>query len=397
LNINPYDLLNRNHSIFKEDFRRNEDFLSEEIEGSSFLIIGAAGTIGQAVTKEIFCKNPKNLNVVDISENNLVELVRDLRSSEGYIKGEFKTFCIDYGSREFEVFFNETEPYDYIFNFSALKHVRSEKDPYSLMRMIKVNIIFLSKLLKMIKGKDLKNYFSVSTDKATNPENLMGATKVIMEKMLFDREISHNVSSARFANVAFSDGSLLFGFNQRYKKKQPITAPIDIKRYFLTNEESGELCVLSGLLGKNRDIFFPKMSEESDLYDFQTLAKKYISSLGYEPYECNSEEEARKNAKDFISKGKWPCFFEQSDTTGEKLIEEFYDSSESLDLDTFKSIGVIKNKTAPSQESLAYFLDSLEKLSEKETWTKQEILNLFYSILPDFKHEEKNRYLDDKM
>ena len=182
MNINPYDFLNRNHSIFKEDFRRNEDFLSEEIEGSSFLIIGAAGTIGQAVTKEIFCKNPKNLNVVDISENNLVELVRDLRSSKGYIKGEFKTFCIDYGSREFEVFFNETEPYDYIFNFSALKHVRSEKDPYSLMRMIKVNIIFLSKLLKMIKGKDLKNYFSVSTDKATNPENLMGATKVIMEK-----------------------------------------------------------------------------------------------------------------------------------------------------------------------------------------------------------------------
>ncbi len=397
MNINPYDLLNRNRSIFKEDFKKNEDLLSEEIENSSFLIIGAAGTIGQAVTKKIFFRNPKVLNVVDISENNLVELVRDLRSSKGYITGEFKTFCIDYGSREFEVFFNETEPYDYIFNFSALKHVRSEKDPYSLMRMIKVNITFLSKLLKMIKDKNLKNYFSVSTDKATNPENLMGATKIIMERMLFDKGISHNVSSARFANVAFSDGSLLFGFNQRYKKKQPITAPTNIKRYLLTKEESGELCVLSGLMGENRDIFFPKMSKESDLYDFTTIAKKYISLLGYEPYECSTEEEARRNAEDLISKGKWPCYFEQSDTTGEKFIEEFYDSSEILDLETYKSIGVIKNKTASNKESMTYFLNSLEKLSEKGTWTKRDILKLFFDILPDFQHEEKSRYLDDKM
>lgn len=397
MNINPYDLLNRNRSIFKEDFKKNEDLLSEEIENSSFLIIGAAGTIGQAVTKKIFFRNPKVLNVVDISENNLVELVRDLRSSKGYITGEFKTFCIDYGSREFEVFFNETEPYDYIFNFSALKHVRSEKDPYSLMRMIKVNITFLSKLLKMIKDKNLKNYFSVSTDKATNPENLMGATKIIMERMLFDKGISHNVSSARFANVAFSDGSLLFGFNQRYKKKQPITAPTNIKRYLLTKEESGELCVLSGLMGENRDIFFPKMSKESDLYDFTTIAKKYISLLGYEPYECSTEEEARRNAEDLISKGKWPCYFEQSDTTGEKFIEEFYDSSEILDLEKYKSIGVIKNKTASNKESMTYFLNSLEKLSEKGTWTKRDILKLFFDILPDFQHEEKSRYLDDKM
>ena len=397
MNINPYDLLNRNRSIFIEDFKKNEDLLSEEIENSSFLIIGAAGTIGQAVTKKIFFRNPKVLNVVDISENNLVELVRDLRSSKGYITGEFKTFCIDYGSREFEVFFNETEPYDYIFNFSALKHVRSEKDPYSLMRMIKVNITFLSKLLKMIKDKNLKNYFSVSTDKATNPENLMGATKIIMERMLFDKGISHNVSSARFANVAFSDGSLLFGFNQRYKKKQPITAPTNIKRYLLTKEESGELCVLSGLMGENRDIFFPKMSKESDLYDFTTIAKKYISLLGYEPYECSTEEEARRNAEDLISKGKWPCYFEQSDTTGEKFIEEFYDSSEILDLETYKSIGVIKNKTASNKESMTYFLNSLEKLSEKGTWTKRDILKLFFDILPDFQHEEKSRYLDDKM
>ena len=265
------------------------------------------------------------------------------------------------------------------------------------MRMIKVNITFLSKLLKMIKDKNLKNYFSVSTDKATNPENLMGATKIIMERMLFDKGISHNVSSARFANVAFSDGSLLFGFNQRYKKKQPITAPTNIKRYLLTKEESGELCVLSGLMGENRDIFFPKMSKESDLYDFTTIAKKYISLLGYEPYECSTEEEARRNAEDLISKGKWPCYFEQSDTTGEKFIEEFYDSSEILDLETYKSIGVIKNKTASNKESMTYFLNSLEKLSEKGTWTKRDILKLFFDILPDFQHEEKSRYLDDKM
>ena len=250
-------LISRTRRIFVEDINENSMRLNEIVSSSSFLIIGAAGSIGQSVTKEIFKRNPKIIHCVDISENNLVELVRDIRSSLGYIAGEFRTYALDAGSLEFQNLFHSVGGYDYIFNLSALKHVRSEKDPFTIMRMIDVNIFNTIKVAELGIQYNAKKYFCVSTDKAANPVNMMGGSKKIMEIFLNNMSARLNISMARFANVAFSDGSLLFGFQNRIQKKQPIAAPNDIKRYFLSHQEAGELCLMSCLLGENRDLFFP--------------------------------------------------------------------------------------------------------------------------------------------
>lgn len=291
--MNVLKLIGRDGELFEEDIKRVGKELDETVGKSKFLIIGGAGSIGSAVVKEIFKRNPKKLHVVDISENDLVELVRDIRSSLGYIKGEFKTFVLDVGSDIYDTFIENDGKYDYVLNLSALKHVRSEKDPYTLMRMIDVNIFNTNKTISQSIKKGAKKYFCVSTDKATNPVNMMGASKRIMECFLMKRSLEIPVSTARFANVAFSKGSLLFGFNRRIEKKQPISAPKDIKRYFITQKESGELCLMSAIFGENRDIFFPKLSEKLHLISFAEIAVKYLNELGYEPYECKSEEGKR--------------------------------------------------------------------------------------------------------
>ena len=291
----------------------------------------------------------------------MVELVRDIRSTLGYIDGEFKTFALDSGCHEFEVFFTNVGPYDYVFNLSALKHVRSEKDPYTLMRMIEVNIFNTIKTLSIASQAGLKNYFCVSTDKAANPVNMMGGSKRIMEMFLMRESLTQNISMARFANVAFSDGSLLHGFNQRFAKRQPISAPNDVKRYFVTPQESGELCLMSGLLGSNRDIFFPKLSENLHLTTFAEIASKYLSELGYEPYECESEDEARDRCHKLIKQKKWPCYFFKSDTTGEKDFEEFFTDNEDLDMKRFSSIGIVKNDASYEEEKLTFFLKESQK------------------------------------
>jgi len=292
--VNILELIGRNKPLFENDMEINEDKIYQIVSSSKFLVIGGAGSIGQSVVKEIFKRNPLKLHVVDISENNMVELVRDIRSSYGYIKGDFRTFSLDIGSIEYDAFINSDGNYDYVLNLSALKHVRSEKDPYTLMRMLDVNILNTIKTISHSIQNNSKKYFCVSTDKAANPVNMMGASKRIMELFLM-RESKHiSISTARFANVAFSDGSLLHGFNQRIQKQQPIVAPNDIKRYFVTPQESGELCLMSCILGENRDIFFPKLSENLHLITFADIAKKYLNNLGFEPFLCETEEEARK-------------------------------------------------------------------------------------------------------
>lgn len=390
-------LVGRVSPIFSDDISANSLYLKDVIRSSSFLIIGAAGSIGQAVTKEIFNRNPKLLHCVDISENNLVELVRDLRSSLGYIDGEFKTFALDAGSTEFERLFHSSRGYDYILNLSALKHVRSEKDPFTIMRMLNVNIFNTIETAKLAKEYDAKKYFCVSTDKAANPVNMMGGSKRIMEIFLNNIGNSLNISMARFANVAFSDGSLLCGFQNRIQKLQPIAAPNDIKRYFLSPQESGELCLLSCLLGDNKEIFFPKLSEQLHLTTFSDIAKKYLRSLGYESYECESEDEARDKLKSLINKNKWPCYFSSSDTTGEKDIEEFYTKDESLDLERFKDIGVLENSHNIDENSLNQFSESYLNLKNDDEITKEKLLNLYKICLPEFSHFEKEKFLDDKM
>ena len=390
-------LIGRNTALFDQDIKNKELELSKIIRDSSFLVLGGAGSIGQAVTKEIFKRNPLKLHVVDISENNVVELVRDLRSSYGYIEGDFQTFALDIGSIEYDVFIKSDGKYDYVLNLSALKHVRSEKDPFTLMRMIDVNIFNTKKTIEQSIINGTKKYFCVSTDKAANPVNMMGASKRIMEMYLMQNSQKIKISTARFANVAFSDGSLLHGFNQRIIKQQPIVAPNDIKRYFVTPKESGELCLLSCIFGNNRDIFFPKLNENLHLISFADIAVKYLSDIGYKPYLCNNEEEARNKAQDLIEQKKWPCLFSSSDTTGEKDFEEFFTNEELLDLNRFQNLGIIKNEAHFDSLKLAHFTNSIWEMKQNKSWSKESILDLFNEMIPNFGHKETGKYLDSKM
>lgn len=390
-------LIGREKRLFDEDVKEHEKVLNETVSSSSFLVLGGAGSIGSAVVKEIFKRNPKKLHVIDISENNLVELVRDIRSSFGYIGGEFKTYALDIGSIEYDAFFENDGCYDYVLNLSALKHVRSEKDSFTLMRMIDVNIFNTEKTARQSAEKGAKKYFCVSTDKAANPVNMMGASKRIMEMFLMRTSSEVAISTARFANVAFSDGSLLHGFNQRLLKRQPLVAPNDIKRYFVTPDESGELCLMSCLLGENRDIFFPKLNESLHLITFAEIAEKYLRYRGYEPYCCESEEEARELAPTLHSSGQWPCLFTESNTTGEKDFEEFYTDQEVLDMEQFHNIGVIKNESFFNQDKLRNFEDEIGRMRSLKHWDKAQLVELFHSMMPDFGHIETGKYLDSKM
>ena len=390
-------LIGREKELFSSDITNNEETLKNIVSNATFLVLGGAGSIGQAVTKEIFKRNPLKLHVVDISENNMVELVRDIRSSFGYINGDFQTFALDIGSIEYDAFIKADGEYDYVLNLSALKHVRSEKDPYTLMRMIDVNIFNTEKTMKQAAEKGSKKYFCVSTDKAANPVNMMGASKRIMEMFLMRRSADIAISTARFANVAFSDGSLLHGFNQRIQKRQPIVAPKDIKRYFVTPQESGELCLMSCIFGENRDIFFPKLSEALHLITFADIAVKYLTNLGYKPYLCNSEDEARELVHSLPEKGQWPCLFTDSDTTGEKDFEEFFTDNETLDMERFENLGVIKNEALFVPELVNEFEQTITKLKQNKAWTKDEIVELFFKMIPSFGHKETGKYLDGKM
>ena len=391
------NLIGRINELFYADIKKFENELLKKVSNSSFLVIRGAGSIGQAVTKEIFKRNPKKLHGVDISENNMVELVRDIRSSFGYIDGDFKTFALDIGSSEYDAFIKSDGKYDYILNLSALKHVRSEKDPFTLMRMCETNIFNTDKTLMQAIENGTKKYFCVSTDKAANPVNMMGARKRIMEMFVMRKSKQIDVSMARFANVAFSDGSLLHGFNKRVEKNQPIVAPNDVKRYFVTPQESGELCLMSCIFGKNRDIFFPKLSENLHLITFSGIAVKYLENLGYEPYLCKDEDEARELAKTLPKAGKYPCLFTASDTTGEKDFEEFFTDKEILDMDKFESIGIIKNDPLYDENLLNNFEATIKKYKQNLTWTKDDIVREFFKLIPDFGYKDTGKYLDGKM
>ena len=390
-------LIGRTKNLFTEDIHNSESELRDIISSSTFLVIGGAGSIGQAVCREIFKRNPQKLHVVDISENNLVELVRDIRSTLGYIDGDFQTFALDINSIEYDSFIAWDGKYDYVLNLSALKHVRSEKDPFTLMRMIDVNIFNTEKTVLNSIANGTKKYFCVSTDKAANPANMMGASKRIMEMYLMQLSEQIPISTARFANVAFSDGSLLHSFNQRLLKRQPIVAPNDVKRYFVTPQESGELCLMSCLLGDNRDIFFPKLDDQLHLITFSEIAERYLKERGYQPYHCKSEDETREKMNDLPEKGLWPCYFSASNTTGEKDFEEFFTENETLDLEKFSGIGIIKNQPEYDVGKIKFFNTEIQNMKNKKQWTRDELVDLFFKMIPNFDYIQKSKFLDSKM
>ncbi len=395
--MNIFQIIGREESLFTKDLIRYGAEIQSIVEASSFLVIGGAGSIGQAVTKEIFKRTPKKLHVVDINENNLTELVREIRSTLGYIDGDFQTYALDIGSWQYDALINQGGEYDYVLNLSALKHVRSEKDPFTLMRMIETNVFNTLKSVNQAQSKNSKKYFAVSTDKAANPVNMMGGSKRIMELFLLRESLTIDISTARFANVAFSDGSLLHSFKQRLDKRQPLVAPSDVRRYFVTPEESGLICLFSCILGENRDIFFPKLNSETDLIKFSDIALRFLESNNFEPYLVENETEARAQVEYLALQRKWPLLLTHSDTTGEKDFEEFYTGYEALDFDKFHDLGIVKNEALFDSSVLNYFQKEIMRFKEKQKWTKQEIVTLFKQVIPNFGHEERGKYLDSKM
>ena len=393
--------IGRSEALFEQDLQQHEPFMSERIREGRFLVVGGAGSIGSAVVRELFARNPRVLHVIDTSENNLAEMVRDIRSSLGYIQGDFHAYCFDVLGPEFASFAHNAlksgQPYDYVLNFSALKHVRSEKDPYTLMRLIDVNIFLTKKLLDFARAGGAKKFFCVSTDKAANPVNMMGGSKRIMEMFLVGEASRTAVSTARFANVAFSDGSLPHAWTQRLQKRQPISAPNDIRRYFVTGQEGAHLCLFSILQGHDREIYFPKLSPRLHLITFSSMAERYLRSVGYEPVMCESEDEARSRVNELVSANKWPCFFFKTDTTGEKDFEEFYTSSEEVDWDRYVEMGVVKNDASVDPRLLAEFTTTVDSFRNAHEWTKEDLLDAFSKLLPNFAHKETGKSLDNRM
>jgi FlaA1/EpsC-like NDP-sugar epimerase len=389
-------MLGRRRAAFVDDLERVEEGLAERVRGSSFLVLGGAGSIGQAVVKELFRRSPRRLHVIDLSENNLVELVRDLRSSLGYIEGDFRTLALDAGGEELEAFVRGVEPYDVVLNLAAMKHVRSEKDPFTLMRMVRTNVLATAATLDLAIDRGTSRYFAVSSDKAVNPANAMGATKRAMELCLAARCDRIEVASARFANVAFSDGSLLHGFGQRLAKRQPLSAPEDVLRYFITAREAAVLCLMAALLGDNRDCFFPAPAADFDPVSFRTIAERYLAAHGLRAHPCGSEEEARRRVEELAARGEWPCYFFASDTTGEKLLEEFHAAGEQLDLERFREIGIVR-WPATGTAAVDHFVTVIERLRRTGRWSRQDVLDALGELVPDLDHQETGKSLDNRM
>lgn len=387
----------RAESLFTADLRDRSDDLARSLEGTRIAVVGAAGSIGGAVVKTLLRFFPTALVLVDLNENNLVELVRDLRSADGLvIPKDFVTLPVGLGSFELRRFFGDHPPYDYFFNLSALKHVRSERHVYSLMRMVETNILALHEFLESTSYR-FRKVFSVSSDKAANPRSLMGATKMIMERVLLLRSDQQPFSTARFANVAFSDGSLPYGFLQRFAKQQPIAAPNDVRRYFISHQEAGELCVLAGALGENRDVFFPKLLVGRDEKTFAEVATIFLKSKGYRPHVCTTEDDARKRIVPLLAKNEWPCFFFKSDTTGEKEYEEFFREGETPDLTRFQHIGIIHRPVEPDPLPVHEFLTFAKAARKSRTVTKSDYVTALSRVVPDMNHRETGRNLDEKM
>ena len=390
----------RKESMFLADIEANRDRLSAEIKDKSVCVIGGAGSIGSSFIKAVLPFKPSKLVVIDLNENGLAELTRDLRSTYGmYVPAEYRAYTLNFADPIFERIFREEKGFDIVANFSAHKHVRSEKDKYSVQALIENNDIKAKKLLDLLAVYPPKHFFCVSTDKAANPVNIMGASKRIMEDMIMAYTTKFKVTTARFANVAFSNGSLPDGWINRVDKKQPLAAPNDVKRYFVSPEESGQICMLACILGKNGEIFFPKLGEEQML-TFSSICDKFVEAHGMKVDLCETDEEAKLKASQLStldSQLKYPVVYFKSDTTGEKAYEEFYVPGEKLDMNRFKSLGVIEEVAKRPMNEIDSFFAEMEHIFAKADFTKEEVVQAIKKFIPNFEHEEKGKNLDQKM
>lgn len=389
---------NRETSMFLADIENNKETLTEKIAGKSVLVVGGAGSIGSSFIKAILPFKPASLVVVDTNENAIAELTRDLRSTKGmYVPNDYMPYPMDFCSPVFEKMFRKRGGFDIVGNFSAHKHVRSEKDIYSVEALLQNNVLHAKMLLDLLAEYPPEEYFCVSTDKAANPVNIMGASKRIMEDVIFTYSDKFPVKTARFANVAFSNGSLPAGFIARLQKLQPLSAPSDVRRYFVSPEESGQICMLACILGKNREIFFPRL-EEAQMMTFDKIAVALLQEHGYEVLECDSDEAAIDKAVDLKNGSrKYPVHFSGSNTSGEKSYEEFYTDEENVDFDRLHALGVVTDKEIPDKDKVEVLFEELTKAFEKEESTKEEIIAIMKGYLPNFEHIETGKSLDSKM
>lgn len=388
----------RDRSMFLNDIEANKEKLNKKIKDKTVLVIGGAGSIGSSFIKAVLPFQPKTLVVVDINENALTELTRDLRSTKGmYIPEDYVTYPMDFSTSVFEKMFRKRGGFDIVGNFSAHKHVRSEKDIYSIEALLQNNVLHAKILLDLLVELPPEEYFCVSTDKAANPVNIMGASKRIMEDVIFAYSNKFPVKTARFANVAFSNGSLPAGFVARLQKLQPISAPSDVKRYFVSPEESGQICMLSCMLGKNREIFYPRL-EKAQMMTFDKIATAFLEEHGYEIFRCKSDEEAIERAIELKNGSKlYPVNYSISNTSGEKAYEEFYTDSELVDFNRLTALGVITGKKVPNIDRIKVLFKQLNKAFGKEETTKEEVISILANYLPNFRHIETGRSLDSKM
>ena len=387
----------RPESLFAPDIEANADTLRAAIAGKSVMVIGGAGAIGSSFIKALLPFNPSKLVVVDLNENGLAELTRDLRSSASLRVPEvFLTYTLDFADPIFEDIMRDHGGFDIVANFSAHKHVRSEKDKYSVEALLKNNVIKARNLMELLRSYPPRHFFCVSTDKASNPVNIMGASKRIMEDLIMAYRPYFKVTTARFANVAFSNGSLPAGFFDRMMKRQPLAAPSDVRRYFVSMEESGQICMLACILGNNGEVFFPRLGKEK-LKTFSSICDRFIEAMGYEKYQCSSDDEARRYAAEHLPGPKYPVYYSASDTTGEKDCEEFFVEGESTDMTRFVSLGVITGTDNKDAETVNALIRRLETLFADRTFTKADVVRVLEEYLPNFTHEEKGRNLDDKM
>ena len=385
-------------SMFVDDIITHNTTLIQKIEGKSVLVIGGAGSIGSSFIKSLLPMKPDSLVIVDTNENALTELTRDLRSTYGmYIPKTYLPYPMDFSSSVFEKMFRNNGGFDIVANFSAHKHVRSEKDIYAIEALIQNNILHAKKLLDLLEEYPPDEYFCVSTDKAANPVNIMGASKRIMEDVIFSYSNRFPVKTARFANVAFSNGSLPAGFLSRIQKLQPLSAPSDVRRFFVSPEESGQICLLSCILGNNREIFFPKL-KESQMMTFDAIAKDLLHQFGYIVLECMTDKEAIEKAEDLRNGSKYyPVHFSRADTSGEKSFEEFVTDMEKTDMERFSSLGVIVDKEMPEIDKIDELLKELNGAFAQNLTTKETIIRILKSYLPSFDHIETGKNLDSKM
>ena len=392
------NITKRSQSLFARDIEVNRERLVQEIEGRSVCVVGGAGTIGSSFIRAVLPFRPSKLVVIDLNENGLAELTRDIRSTYGmYVPEEYRTYTLNFADPIFARIFREEKGFDIVANFSAHKHVRSEKDKYSVQALIENNDIKAKNFMDLLCENPPKHFFCVSTDKAANPVNIMGASKRIMEDMVMAYTSKFKVTTARFANVAFSNGSLPDGWLNRIRKKQPLAAPNDVKRYFVSLDESGEICMLACILGKNGEIFFPKLGEEQML-TFSAICDRFVKTLGCEKIECKSDEEAKKIAAGMpYDTTKYPVVYFKSDTTGEKAFEEFYIPGEAIDMDRFQGIGVIEKAAHRSLADVEEFFEELQVIFDNPAFTKEEVVVAIKRFIPNFEHEEKGKNLDQKM